>query len=87
MKFVKENGQFIISLSGRVDSSNAESVGAELMETIAGAGSDSVVLDMEELQYISSAGLRVLLRLRKNEPTLKVVNASSEVYGPSKFQE
>jgi hypothetical protein len=39
-----------------------------------------VVLDAEELRYISSSGLRVLLKLRKLEENLKLINASAEVY-------
>ena len=39
-----------------------------------------MVLDAEKLEYISSAGLRVILRLRKQEPELAIVNASPEVY-------
>ena len=35
---------------------------------------------MQDLQYISSAGLRILLRLKKIYPELRVVNVSSEVY-------
>lgn len=39
-----------------------------------------LVLDLKELTYISSAGLRVVLRLRKLEPQLKLANVSAEVY-------
>ena len=40
----------------------------------------SVVFDAEDLEYISSAGLRVLLHVRKNNPEMKIINVSSEVY-------
>ena len=37
-------------------------------------------MDCSDLEYISSAGLRVILRLRKQDSELKVTNVSSEVY-------
>jgi uncharacterized protein (TIGR02172 family) len=39
-----------------------------------------VTLDASALEYISSAGLRVILRLKKTNPELRIVNVSSEVY-------
>lgn len=75
-----ENGILTIGLSGRIDSVNANDVEEEIEAIRAGAEYESVVLDLDELEYTSSAGLRVILRLRKKEPTLEVVNASSEVY-------
>ena len=75
-----ENGQIIVFLQGRIDSSNAAAVEAELT-AITGQNTDkSLVLDVEKLEYISSAGLRIVLRLRKQFADMKVVNASSEVY-------
>ena len=38
------------------------------------------VLDADLLEYISSAGLRLLLRLRKEEPELAIVNVAPDVY-------
>ena len=73
------DGTLYIAPHGRVDSSNATEVGDEIMASLA-AEHTAVVLDLEDLEYISSAGLRVVLRLRKDEPTLKAINASSEVY-------
>lgn len=37
-------------------------------------------MDAEKLDYISSAGLRVILRLRKNEAGLRIIHAQSSVY-------
>lgn len=80
MKSELTNGTLTIFLSGRVDSSNAEAVEKELLSIIAAGSTDNLVLDAEDMNYISSAGLRVILRLRKANPTLKIVNVSSEVY-------
>ena len=82
MSFVNaksDNGVLSLALCGRVDSTNAPAVESELEEARA-AAHESLVLDLENLEYISSAGLRVILRLRKNEPTLSAINASPEVY-------
>jgi len=69
-----------IELSGRIDSANAADAEAAIKElTDANAGTP-VLIDAEKLDYISSAGLRVILRLRKAHPELKIVNASSDVY-------
>lgn len=70
----------VIALIGRVDSTNAREVEAELSRIVAGNDSMPVVIDAQELQYISSAGLRVLLHLKKTTADLKIINVSSDVY-------
>ena len=62
---ITENG-LSIALSGRIDSNNAHDVENEMMQCVAGKGDLAVVIDMERLDYISSAGLRVLLHLKKH---------------------
>ncbi|MBO7430131.1 MAG: phosphotransferase [Spirochaetia bacterium] len=71
---------FYLQLNGRIDSSNAAPVEEELLEKLKDCKTPSVALDAENLEYISSAGLRVILRLRKQYPELKIINASSAVY-------
>ena len=68
-----------IALSGRIDSGNAAQAEQDLLAQLAGV-TGGVVLDAENLAYISSAGLRVILRLRKTYPDLKITNVNSEVY-------
>ncbi|MBO4251714.1 MAG: anti-sigma factor antagonist, partial [Clostridia bacterium] len=75
-----ENGVLTIFLSGRIDSSSADSVEKEINEIREKSTFDSIVLDADGLEYVSSAGLRVVLRLKKAEPTLCVINVNSEVY-------
>lgn len=52
-----------IVLSGRLDNSTAPELEKELDEILATAS--KLVLDMENLEYISSAGLRVILKTQK----------------------
>ena len=69
-----------IAVAGRIDASNA----AEAEEKIFSIKNDNpgkhTVLDADKLEYISSAGLRVILRLRKEEPKLAIINVASDVY-------
>ncbi len=75
-----ENGLLIIAAEGRIDSSNAAVVEEKVNESVKGNAHSAVALDFENLEYISSAGLRVVLRLRKAEPSLKIINVNPEVY-------
>ncbi len=74
-----ENGALVITLAGRVDSSNAAQVEALVVDACK-TPHDTIVLDVDELEYISSAGLRIVLRVRKESKDMKIINASSEVY-------
>ena len=60
----KQNGSALeIALEGRLDTMTAPELEAELKSCLSGA--DSLTLDCEKLDYISSAGLRVLLTAHK----------------------
>lgn len=80
MKATNENKTLTVFFNGRIDSSNAEEKEKELNSCIAENSFKNLVFDVEELEYVSSAGLRMILRARKNYPSLKIVNASAEVY-------
>lgn len=67
-------------LKGRIDSENAAEVEKNLLSAVEEAGDSRIVLDAEELAYISSAGLRVILRLKKAYPDVSVVNVGPEIY-------
>ncbi len=70
----------VIELAGRIDSNNAVQVEKGIQEQLEGKDEYRVVLDAKDLNYISSAGLRVVLHLRKTHPELSVVNVNSDVY-------
>ena len=69
-----------IAVEGRIDASNA----AEAEEKIFSIKNDNpgthTVVDADKLEYISSAGLRVILRLRKEDANLAIINVAADVY-------
>ncbi|MBE6109641.1 MAG: STAS domain-containing protein [Erysipelotrichaceae bacterium] len=70
-----------IYLIGHIDSANAAQVEKEITEVRnAHPECTKMIIDASKLEYISSAGLRVILRLRKIYADLKLVNVSAEVY-------
>ena len=73
-KLIKENGT-IIRVKGRMDSGNVSAI-----EEAIGEVKEPVVIDLDELEYTSSAGLRLILKIKKAHPDTKVINARSEVY-------
>ena len=77
--YLQEN-ELTIALTGRIDSSNAQQVEEEINRLIAENACDSLRIDLEGLEYISSAGLRTLLRLRKSYGGLCLTNVGPEVY-------
>ena len=80
MNYNYDNEKLTIYLTGSIDSNNAENIGKEIEEIRSANNDGSLVLNAEELKYISSAGLRQILRLKKKEKDLKIVNVSSEIY-------
>lgn len=80
MNFKNENGTLTVFLEGRLDSSNAESVRNELVSIYTDHPADVLILDIEKLGYISSAGLRVILYMRRLYPGTRVIGASPEVW-------
>ena len=69
-----------IPLAGRIDANNAAAVEAEVRSRLAGRAPCPLILDAEKLEYISSAGLRVLLRLKKAWPELTLTGVGPQVY-------
>ena len=60
----KEKDVLVVSVSGRIDAVTAPDFEKDLMESI-GAGEKNLLLLMNKLEYISSAGLRSILAIAK----------------------
>ncbi len=75
-----ENGEAVFKLEGRLDTSSAPEFEAELKQSLDGV--NSLILNFEKLEYISSAGLRVLLvalKLMHNKGRMKIVHVNELV--------
>lgn len=72
--------ELTVALEGRLDTTTAPQFEAELGGL---SGVTKLIIDMAELVYISSAGLRVLLKaqkaMSKNGGSMAVRNASREI--------
>lgn len=81
MKIDKDlNGsELTISLEGRLDTITSPELEKELVDL---NGVNSIVFDFEDLDYISSAGLRILLSCQKKmktQGTMVIKNVKSEI--------
>ena len=85
----QEGKNVTLALEGRLDTVTSPELEAELKQCMEGA--DSLTMDFSKLEYISSAGLRVLLSAhktmsRKGGMTVKHVNEIvSEVFDVTGF--
>lgn len=81
LKIEKKNTETkTLALIGRLDTVTAPELEAEIATILPTA--ESLVLDMEKLDYISSAGLRVILKTQKaleKKAGLKLTHVSNEV--------
>ncbi|MCR5741113.1 MAG: phosphotransferase [Gammaproteobacteria bacterium] len=75
-----DNDNLVISVFDKIDTTNFSEVEKEIKLELDKEKIDSLVLDFEELKYISSAGLRMLLHLKQLTKSFKVINANLEVY-------
>ena len=69
-----------VSLEGRLDTTTAPQLEESLRESMEGI--KELILDFENLEYISSAGLRVLLSAQKNmakQGSMKLVHVSDVI--------
>ena len=78
---IKRNAEeTIIELVGRLDTTTAPALDKAISSDIEGA--KKLVIDFKSLEYISSAGLRVLLGAQKKMQkigSMKVINVCEEV--------
>lgn len=76
--FSKEQNTLKVFLKGRLDATTAPGFEAEVIPQVEGV--EEIIIDADALEYISSAGLRVILKLKHLVSETSVINTSAEVY-------
>ena len=75
-----ENGKVLLAIGGRLDTTTAPELEKELEDLLSEV--KELVFDMSELEYISSAGLRVLLKAQKTmnvQGNMKVTHVNESI--------
>ena len=81
MKTVEDNGRLYIYPEGKISALNSPAFEQELTEAVSAHPGLKPILDAGGLEYISSSGLRVLLRVQKqSDDKLTICNVSPDVY-------
>ena len=75
-----DSGVLTVFFTGHIDTSNAHIIEKQVFDLLDQYSPATVIVDAEELEYISSSGLRIILKLRQRYKDMKVINASSEVF-------
>ena len=74
------NDKLVIAVSGKIDGKNSDEFKEQVKKIRDSHPDGDLFLDMDGLEYISSAGLRVILKFSKEEDDrLKLVNVSWDV--------
>ena len=75
-----DGGKLVIGLQGRLDTMTSPELDKELQESLAGV--TELEFDLAELEYVSSAGLRVLLSAQKamnKQGSMVVKNVNEQI--------
>ncbi len=81
MKNSFDNGTLTLYPEGSIDTTNVAAVEEDMNAVIGQHQPTSLILNLKQLSYISSAGLRVVLKLRRRfGANIRAVEASPQVY-------
>lgn len=75
----KEDKKLTIKLGGKLDTNTSPELDSKMSEL---EGMEEVIIDMKDLDYISSAGLRVLLSMQKvmnKQGKMTIINVCDNV--------
>ena len=76
----REGNQLTISLEGRLDTATAPELEAVIDTALTGV--EELIMDLEQLEYVSSAGLRVFLKAQKlmnTKGTMKTIHVNATI--------
>lgn len=90
-EIIKEENRAVVLIEGRIDTQTAASFEKEIKKVL--KKFDNICLDFKKVEYITSAGLRVVLAVSKElngRGELKIINTSpiiKEIFDMTGFSE
>ena len=80
MRFELKEKTLTLYLEGELNSYNADNIEKEIDNILKEQIFDQLVLDFSRISYISSAGLRIVLKLKQKYNKVSIIETSLEVY-------
>ena len=80
MRFELKENVLTLFLEGELNSYNADNVEKEIESILKDQKFDKLVLDFSRISYISSAGLRIMLKLKQKYNNVSIIETTLEVY-------
>ena len=75
-----KDGILRFGIEGQVNTNAAPEIETDINEILAANKFDLLILDFNDLEYISSVGIRIILKLLKTYGELRIENTSPDVY-------
>ncbi len=80
MRFELSDNLLTLFFEGELNSYNADVMEKEIDEVLSSSKFQTLNLDFAKLHYISSAGLRIILKIKQKHDDSHVINANLDVY-------
>lgn len=80
MEYIRSNENITLLCEGALTSTNAEDLQKEIFSLIEDQEIKNVVFDFNNVSYISSSGIRIIMTVTKRGFTVQITNACSDVY-------
>ena len=80
LTFSADDAVLTFQLHGEIDADAAAEIERRIAEIRAAHPAEHIVVDCADLTYMASAGLRIILRLKKSVDDTRLINVSSGVY-------
>ncbi len=80
MKYNVESNILTIIMEGELNSFNSEDVEKEIDGVLSQNDVRSIIVDMGDLRYISSAGLRIIVRLKQSYDDTRLIRVPENIY-------
>lgn len=80
MDYKLNDKTLVLSFAGELNSYNSANIEKEIEEICKANSFEKIVLDFAKIIYVSSAGLRIVLKLKQKYKNISVINVSLEVY-------